>query len=166
MSDASINSSACTILKCGAFWTRLFKLSWLFCIKWIKKYSVASDNRAAGLKLLGARGEKIRFWQLKMSLVVKPSACPVICGLTSHVSRAWTVLCSPAQLLPSLLNLQRKRKKTRLNYSPFPCREPTECEAAWEVWTALSVATALLLTKWVRSLVKICTFSCTNVNEA
>lgn len=114
MSNASVSCSACTVLKSGAFWTRLFKPSRLFCLKWIKKYSVASDNGAAGLKLLGARGEKIQFCQLKMSLLVKSSAC-----LTSNVSHAWTVLCSSTQLLPSLLNLQKKRKRARLNYSPF-----------------------------------------------
>lgn len=117
MSNASISCSACTVLKSGAFWTRLFKPTQLFCLQWIRKYSVTSDNRAAGLKLLGARREKVQFCQLKMSLLVKSSACPMICGLMLNVSHAWTLLCSPAQLLPSLLNPQKKKKKTRLNYS-------------------------------------------------
>jgi len=55
-----------------------------------------------------------------------------------------------------------------LNYSLFffSCREPTECEAAWEAWTALSAVTALLLTKYVRSLVQMGTLSCMGDNEA
>lgn len=146
-------------------WTLLFKPTQLFSFKWIRKYSVASNNRAAGLKLLGASREKIQFCHLKMSLLVQSSSSPTICGLTSDVSRAWTALCSPAPLLPSLFNLQKKRKRRDEVTHLFSCREPTECEAAWEVWTALSAATALLLTKYVGSLVKIGTFSGTGVNE-
>ena len=119
MPKASVSCSARTVLKSGAFWTLLFKSAQLFCLRWIRKYSVASGNRAAGLKPLGGRGKKIHFCQIKISLLVKSGACPMIYGLTSNVSRAWTVLCSPAWLLPPFLNLQKTRKKTSLNDLPF-----------------------------------------------